>query len=879
MTATNKQPSGTSLGRRIFLATALIVTLAVGAAVAITYVLGNRIADNAVRQTLKRATSVQEKVQAGRFEELRLTALLVAGDTYFSAAIIEAVQDRDIDTLLDQLGERSAELAADISMVLDPDGIVLAYNEDPGRSGEDLSGEPLVARALEDFGASGLWATDGRLYYTVVVSVTDPADLLEGFLLAAYAIDDETAGELREINATEVSYFLTTDGSPRPVANTLGLASAEELTALLAEKPRMLVPEAGAEARIEPLELRGYRWLALVRPLVDTAGERIGAVVTLASLEEQLAPFRRIQLILAAVGLVAILIALLISYVLPQRVLQPMSELAEAAQAAAEGDYDRRIAVDHNDEVGQLAAAFDKLLSELREKRDMEVYVSELARNLPDQEIGSVGGQAEVSPAEQRDVALLGVELRNYIHTAGAAGVPRTTLDQLAQDLRSIARAVRGQSGKVEAVLGHRLVASFEGARRSHRALSAAGDIIHQCAAASPPITTAVALVCGPEISGSVTWDNQPEHAVTGWSVEHLEGLLRVTRAGGLLLSQTTRNELRSALEAAGVELTEHRSTVSAVPLFSMTAELAGRFAGPEMSATQEMTEVAPAGDAAPTLSAIALGNVLGDRFEILGELGAGGMGVVYKARDRSLDELVALKMLKQDVWGDSERLERLKEELKLARKISHVNVLRTFDFGELDGIPFISMELVRGITLKQLIDQSGPLPLSAGLHLARQLCRGLAAAHAGGVLHRDIKPENLIIEHRGNVKLMDFGIAKPISRSQTAQTEPGMVVGTPHYLAPEQLQGVEPDERADLYACGVVLYEIFTGHLPFPAGGSLVEIITRKLQEDPVPPSEHWPTIPADLERIVLTCLERDREQRFADTGRLLAELEVLRA
>ena len=176
--------------------------------------------------------------------------------------------------------------------------------------------------------------------------------------------------------------------------------------------------------------------------------------------------------------------------------------------------------------------------------------------------------------------------------------------------------------------------------------------------------------------------------------------------------------------------------------------------------------------------------------------LGAGGMGIVYKARDRELDDLVALKMLKRDLWGDRTQLDRLKSELKLARKITHPNVLRTYDFGEMDGIPFISMEFVRGVTLRYMLDQTRRLPYSAGLRLAKQLCAGLAAAHAVGVLHRDIKPENLILEPTGNAKLMDFGIARPIDRMTPGQTQAGFIVGTPQYLAPEILKGQEADFR-----------------------------------------------------------------------------------
>jgi eukaryotic-like serine/threonine-protein kinase len=292
-------------------------------------------------------------------------------------------------------------------------------------------------------------------------------------------------------------------------------------------------------------------------------------------------------------------------------------------------------------------------------------------------------------------------------------------------------------------------------------------------------------------------------------------------------------------------------------------------------------------GAARATLSGVSPGALLGQRFEILSVLGAGGMGIVYKARDRELDDLVALKMLKRDLWGDRSQLERLKSEIKLARKITHPNVLRTHDFGEIDGVPYISMEYVRGVTLRYMLDhtagdQAGRLPYSAGLRLAKQLCAGLAAAHSVGVLHRDIKPENLILEPTGNAKLMDFGIARPIKRPTTGieagQTEAGFIVGTPLYLSPEQLEGQEVDARADIYSTGVVLYEIFTGELPFN-GQSAVEIMMKHLRDPAPPPRSHWPEIPPKLEAIILRCLEKNPEARYRTVEDLQKDLETLTA
>jgi eukaryotic-like serine/threonine-protein kinase len=274
----------------------------------------------------------------------------------------------------------------------------------------------------------------------------------------------------------------------------------------------------------------------------------------------------------------------------------------------------------------------------------------------------------------------------------------------------------------------------------------------------------------------------------------------------------------------------------------------------------------------------LAPGMRLGGRYEIQGVLGAGGMGVVYKARDLELDDVVALKMLRGAALMDAEHLERLKSELKLARKITHPSVLRTHDFGDVNGQPFISMEYVRGMTLRYLLQQSDKLPFSAGLRIAKQVAAGLEAAHAVGVLHRDIKPENVILEANGNAKLMDFGIARPIRRTQPGQTQPGMFVGTPNYSPPEALAGDEVDARSDVYSMGVMLCEIFCGRLPFDASNTM-EMYIAHSQTVPIAPSALWPEIPKPLEAIILRCLEKQAAKRFPSSKALFDELSKLRA
>ncbi|MEM1205236.1 MAG: protein kinase [Acidobacteriota bacterium] len=872
---------GLSLGQRLFLLTAALVILAVGASVLVTRLVGARIADGVVREQLERSTSVQSAQAEDRLDQLYLRALTVSSDPNFIAYLVEAVQAGDILSLTDQLDERQRDLGFTFAVVLDPEVQVVARTDLQGGD-SDFSASPLVTAAFaeEAYSADGIWAREGQLYYAVLVPLVSAGDVLEGYLVAAYSIDDAAALELRQLTNTEVT-FLLGGGTESPevtvAATTLDSRAAEELTAALDDS--LADPDRPAVQ----LELGRDAWLATGRPLTDVAGQRVGTVVNLGSLEQALDPFVTIGRVLGLVGLAAVALALVASFLLPRRILQPLRELARAAEAAAQGKYDEDFGGgERRDEVGQLSRSFSTLLSELREQRDMQVYLKELTRSIPEQE----GGVAtEALPPEERAGVLVGLELRSYSGRQPVAGGPREVLDQFARDLRRVSQSAVVQGGNLESTLGHRLMVSFEGARRSERALAAAAEALNH----HRDLQVAAVLVGGRAISGTVTWQNRPAYALTGGAVEYLEGLLRLARPGTLLMSKSSRDELAPLLQQMGMDLQAHQSNLSSEPIYALQGEDLNRVAGPALTMTQQLPEadktVATHRTASRTgtitLAGIGPGSVLGDRFEILSELGAGGMGVVYKARDRKLSELVAVKMLKHDAFGENpESLERLKAELKLARKIAHPNVLRTFDFGEADGFPFISMEFVRGVTLKRLLEQSGKLPITAGLHMARQLCRGLEAAHGEGVLHRDIKPDNMIIEPTGNTKLMDFGIAEPIRRSRNPQdTRQEGIVGTPYYLAPEQIEGMEPDIRADIYSCGVVLYEIFTGKMPFPMGGNIMKIIRTKLDQEPTPPSAHWPEIPHELERIIMRCLEKARDDRYAEVRALLADLEALRA
>ena len=268
----------------------------------------------------------------------------------------------------------------------------------------------------------------------------------------------------------------------------------------------------------------------------------------------------------------------------------------------------------------------------------------------------------------------------------------------------------------------------------------------------------------------------------------------------------------------------------------------------------------------------LASGTMFAGRYLIIEELGRGGMGRVYRAIDKLIDDEIALKLIRPEIAAEKRTLERFSHELKTARKIVHKNVGRMYDLAEDRGNHFITMEYVPGQDLKGLIRQTGRLTISKALSLAKQICQGLGEAHRLGIVHRDLKPGNIMIDREGNARIMDFGIALSFTGDESKRVSGW--VGTPDYMSPEQVEGQEVDQRSDIYALGILLFEMMTGRRPF-ADETPVTIALKQKNEIPPDPRGLNPQIPDPLARVILRCLEKDRNKRFPGVEALLAELE----
>ncbi len=609
-------------------------------------------ADASVERVVASAREALNAQISGRAEALLKAAEVFAGNSGFRDIVVQ----RDFGNALDQSIVAVEQTGADWAQITDDQGIRLAKSDDPTAPEESLAASPAIGGALEGnfVDAFGISA-DTVLIQIAVVPVEDGGRVY-GALMVARGMDDSFAEGVKQAAFDQlevVFYALDSLGTPRVNGSTVDRA---QLTPVLLEALHKVAEEeeSGMSADVT---LGETRYVALGGLLRSAGGAPLGGFALLRDRDTEFALFKAFERTILLTGAGALLFAALFSLLVAKWVTRPVAKLAEATRRASDGDYNAEISADSRDEIGALAAAFRRLLSDLREKQALVDFLG--------------GGTTEARTVQM--------------------AIPTDTV----------------------------------------------------------------------------------------------------------------------ARQAVGAGL---------VP-----------------------------------------GSLFASRYEVKEILGQGGMGTVFKAVDRELGEVIAIKTLKQDFLNsDATALERFKSEIRLARRISHRNVVRTHDLGERDGLYYITMEYVEGKSLKDLIRARGRLPVSVTLSVGKQLARALEVAHEQGVIHRDIKPQNMVVEPDGVLKVMDFGIARLAERpKESGMTQQGVSIGTPEYMAPEQMMGEAVDPRADLYAVGCVLFECLTGHAPFTAD-TPYQLVAQVLENTPVRLRTLNPEVPEGLEQLVAELLAK---------------------
>lgn len=807
---------------------------------------------------------------------------LAAGREVMTAGSAEAGGNVSVQDLLE---ERRETQNFSLAMVLDPDGQLVARTGETEAFERDFKSDEFLRPVIEDLiSVVGYWEEAGKLYHTAATPIAKD-DVLVGFLVVGSEVDRSLCEQIQQVSGAHVAYWGAGSLGVRLLASSLDTAKERQLSEAMTTYQSDVAHALAAGDGLDRLDLKlgGENYSITLSPLLPQPGlPAAGGAMALTSADAAMASFLELRNNMLYGGSAAIIIALALSWWLARRILRPVAGMAQAAELAAAGDYQHNIPQNSRDELGRLARAFNALLSSLREKSDIEGYVSNLSRFLPDPGLDEgLSTVVKIEQPEREELTVLAVDIPELAKPVGegSEGVELTKIGSRLGDLKASAEA---RQGTVLLTQGRQLVLGFRGAGRQVNALHLLQQLVIADARREPAARSGFALSDGETLHGSLP--NLPgTNVAIGGAVSAAQRLLIDSGPGRVLVAPNVADGLKkllgeNALAVSAGGLSGKRFYALRIENLSALPEAASDDANATKIVSGEIEPAAPRSEGVGSQTRLAHGSIFAERYEIQSILGSGGMGVVYKARDRELDDFVALKMLRPGLIVDHEQLDRLKSEIKLARKITHPNVLRTYDFGESGGMPFISMEYVRGMTLRYLLEQAQRVPYSAGLRIARQLCAGLDAAHAVGVLHRDIKPENLILEQSGNAKLMDFGIARPIQRSAPGHTQPGMFVGTPAYSAPEQLQGEDLDARSDIYSTGIVICELFCGGLPFPSGNTM-ETYMAHLQTDPAKPSELWPDIPKELEQVILKCLNKKPDDRFGSAAELMVALSELRA
>lgn len=872
---------------KIFLVTASMIALVVAAAIAITFRRSEEVASRTAKESIGSSLALFRALERDRLSRLEIGAASLANDPSFLRYLQDAEREPaneeapatpessqipapqpqiDFISIHDALVDRRELLGSDLILVTDSEGLLLGRSDrvPAAAAREDLYERIPRLKAMIDDGAgeaqSGVVVLDGGLFHSSIAPMAVGAgNVVQAYIINAYRIDEAFANRISETTRSSVTFLPAAAGEG---ARSLDAPNAAAIRAM-PQVTRSL--SAGGALPVSTTRIDGSRFVMAGEPL-RTGGGVVGLVIFARDLDRVVAPYREIQRTLLLAGVAALLLSFPVSWFLAKRLTKPVEQLAEAAERIAGGDYSVQPFNERRDEVGVLARSFRQMVTALQDKAELEVMYEKLSRS-----------QKSVPlPVRKEEVTVLVTELRGVPSEMGdgeaSSVVALVTRAMLIQESE-----VRRQEGEVREVVGSRLISVFHGERSVIHAIRAARAIREELALqmkTEVPLNLAAGIASGDTITGEVQLETARGVALVGtapmlallfaWDAPNGVVFLSAEsaqQAGSDILSGASREEVKLRWLSSAL-------TAYALPLISLSTAVIGtgsRDAGATMRIGSDGKLVA---------AELEPGTTFANRYDIEQVIGRGGMGVVFRAKDRQLDEMVALKTLTGDeMLRSTEELERFKREIRIARRITHRNVLRTYDFGESDGISFISMEYVRGRTLADLLQT--PQSPRVALSIVRQICRGLDAAHAEGIVHRDIKPQNVLIDQRGEVKLMDFGIAR-MAEGTEGVTAAGVIIGTPHYMSPEQVRGEALDARSDVYSMGVLMYEIFCGRRPFESN-ALTGLLGAHLTEIPRAPIEVAPGVPAALSSIIMRCLEKEKSKRFANAGELLEALDRL--